>query len=418
MVTSSLNLTPVITCGSETAMAWIPGRGGPSIAHILCLGSKTVKPRLARRVPARWVLWSVLLWLSLLLCGFGPPKLVDRELAPRQRLSVGELRAWAAAADLEDVTATAFVVYDMNNERVVFARNGDTPLAPASLTKLVTALLVFERGDLDATVTIEARDLVGDATMGLAAGEEVTVTDLLWGLLIPSGNDAAMALAHHVAGSIDAFVALMNTRAAEMGLGQSHFVNPHGLDALGHVSSAADLTAVTRALWAYPLFRAIVGTASITQAGHALVNTNEWLTTFPGATGVKTGTTDAAGECLVATVERDGRTLLLVILGSTERYRDAERLYAAYETAYSRLADDGRELSILNRVYGDAGVWYVQPAGPAPDLSAYGHGGLELNGFRRLETMVSTGLEQGAHVGLLEWRMGDIVVATQPLVVR
>lgn len=356
--------------------------------------------------------------LSLFLCGFGPPRLVDRELAPTQRLTVGELRAWADASDLDEVTATAFVAYDMTTDQVVFTRASATPLAPASLTKLMTALLVFERGDLDASVTIEARDLVGDASMGLAAGEEVSVTDLLWGLLVPSGNDAAMALARYTAGSISGFVDLMNARAAELGLSHSHFANPHGLDALGHVSSADDLMVITRQLWAYPLFRAIVGTASITQAGHALVNTNEWLTTFAGVTGVKTGTTDAAGECLIATVERDGHTVLLVVLGSEARYQDAERLYKAYQEVTSRQGADGRELSILNRVYDDAGVWYVQPAGAAPDLSAFGHGGLELHGFRRLEPVVSSKLEQGARVGLFEWRMGDIVVATQPLVVR
>lgn len=399
-------------------MASTPGQGGPSLAPILCVGSPSVKPRPARRVALRWTLWGGLLWVSLILCGFGPPKLIDRELAPTQRLTVGELRAWASAGDLGDVTATAFIVYDMAHDRAVLTRAAATPLAPASLTKLMTALLVFERADLDATVTIEARDLVGDASMGLAAGEEVTVTDLLWGLLVPSGNDAAMALARHVGGSAGAFVELMNARAAELGLSHSHFVNPHGLDALGHVSSAADLLVITQKLWSYPLFRAMVGTASITQAGHVLVNTNEWLTTFAGVTGVKTGTTDAAGECLIASVERDGRTVLLVVMGSEDRYQDAERLYAAYEAATSWRGGGGRELSILNRVYGNAGVWYVQPVGPAPDLPVYGPGGPELHGFRRLELIAGGELEQGARVGLFEWRMGDEVVATQPLVVR
>jgi D-alanyl-D-alanine carboxypeptidase len=354
----------------------------------------------------------------MLLCGFGPPKLVDRELAPTQRLTVGELRAWAGQSDFDDVTATAFVVLYVTTDRVVYERNSSTQLAPASLTKLMTALLVFERGDLESIVTIEPRDLVGDATMGLAAGEEVSVTDLLWGLLVPSGNDAAMALARHVGGSMGGFVELMNARAAELGLLQTHFANPHGLDALGHVSSAADLLTITQLLWKYPLFRAIVGTASITQAGHPLVNTNEWLTEFPGVTGIKTGTTDTAGECLIASVERDGHTILLVVLGSEARYRDAERLYEAYETAYRRTAVNGRELSILNRVYGADGVWYVQPAGPVPDVLQHAPAALELHGFRRLEPILSNGIVRGARIGVLEWRIGDAVVATQPLVVR
>lgn len=363
-------------------------------------------------------LWGLLLGCSGLLCGFGPPKLVDRELAPVHRLTVGELRAWASQSEIEDVSATAYMVYDMSNERVLSEHNSATQLAPASLTKLMTALLVFEGADLDAMVTIEARDLVGDAAMGLTLGEEVTVTDLLWGMLVPSGNDAAMALARYMAGSMGEFVSLMNARAAELGLTQSHFVNPHGLDAAGHVSSAADLLTITKLLWEYPLFRAIVGTASITQAGHALVSTNEWLTTFSGATGVKTGTTDAAGECLIASVERDGQTVVLVVMGSNDRYRDAQTLYHAYELNYRRLVLDGRELSILNRVYGADGVWYVQPAGPVPDVLQHGIGGLELHGYRKLERNLSNAIAPGARVGVLEWRMGDAVVATQPLVVR
>ncbi len=370
------------------------------------------------RCGLRLMLWAVLVWFSLLTSGFGPPRMVDRELAPTQRLTVGELRALATRSDPEDVSATAYVVYDVDTNRVVYERNSRTSLAPASLTKLMTALLVFERANLDAVITIEPRDLVGDATMGLAAGEEVTVTDLLWGMLVPSGNDAAMALARHVAGSMGEFVELMNVRAGELGLKQSHFANPHGLDALGHVSSAGDLLAITKRLWEYPLFRSIVGTASITQAGHPLVNTNEWLTQFPGVTGIKTGTTDAAGECLIASVERDGRTLLLVILGSHARYRDAEKLYGAYETAYRQLAVDGRELSVLNRLYAGEGIVYVQPAGPAPDVLAVAMAGLELHGFRRLEPTLSNEIERGSHVGVLEWRVGDSIVATQPLVVR
>lgn len=353
-----------------------------------------------------------------MLCGFGPPKLVDREIAPAHRLTVGELRAWADAADVQEISATAFMVYDLSNQRVLFERNSATQLAPASLTKLMTALLVFEQGDLEAGVTVESRDLVGDATMGLRAGEVVTVTDLLWGLLVPSGNDAAMALARHTAGSMSAFVEMMNQRAQELGLEQTHFVNPHGLDAQGHVSSAADLLVVTQRLWEYPFFRAIVGTASVTQAGHAMVTTNEWLTSFPGVTGIKTGTTAAAGECLIASIERDGHTLLVVVMGSDARYRDAERLVVAYEQTYQPFAADGSGLSVLNRVYRDEGVWFVQPAGPLPGALPPAPVGSELQGFRRLEQIVSDELERGARVGIMEWRLGDVVVATQTLVVR
>jgi D-alanyl-D-alanine carboxypeptidase len=219
----------------------------------------------------------------------------------------------------------------------------------------MTALLVLEHGDLDAVVTVQPEDLPTDvadsSTMGLQAGETISVTDLLWGLLLPSGNDAANVLARQVSGSVPAFVAAMNRRSQELGLKQTHFVNPHGLDADGHLSSAADLLTLTRKLWDYPLFRSIVATANSEKAGHQLVNTNELLTTYQGATGVKTGTTDNAGECLIASIERDGQTVFMVIMGSSDRFTDAKNLYETFRAAYAWKTENAQELSVINRVY-------------------------------------------------------------------
>jgi D-alanyl-D-alanine carboxypeptidase len=255
--------------------------------------------------------------------------------------------------------------------------------------------------------------------MGLAAGDLVSVADLLWGLLLPSGNDAATALARHVGGNVEAFVALMNQRATELGLAQTHFANPHGLDAEGHVSSAADLLALTRQLWAYPLFRSIVGTARVEWNGRELLSTNEWLTTFEGATGVKTGTTDYAGECLVASVERDGRTVILVIMGSSARYQDAAILYDTFRAAYAWNATNGRELSIINRVYDKSGkVWFMQPTGAAPSVLQHQPGVPEIRTFRRLQMPAEDALAAGTEVGVLEWWAGAEMVGVQTLVVR
>jgi D-alanyl-D-alanine carboxypeptidase len=260
--------------------------------------------------------------------------------------------------------------------------------------------------------------LVGGATMGLAVGDVVTVTDLLWGLLLPSGNDAATALARHVGGSVDNFVAAMNARAEVLGLSQTHFVNAHGLDAQGHVSSAADLLTLTRELWGYPLFRSMVGTARVQWNGRDLSSTNEWLTTFDGATGVKTGTTDEAGECLVASVERDGRTVLLVIMGSQARYEDATKLYDAFRTAYAWDTANGRELSIINRVYDEDGrVWFMHPTGAAPIVLQHQPGVPEVRSFRRL-AMPGGDLLAGTQVGVLEWWAGAELIGAQALVVR
>jgi D-alanyl-D-alanine carboxypeptidase len=363
-----------------------------------------------------FALWAT---AALLLAGFGTPRLTDREIGPTQRVSVGELRVWAERSQPPLLTATAFLAYDLESDRVLLAQNSQMPLPPASLTKLMTALLVLEQADLRAAVTVEPADLIGDATMGLQAGDTLTVTDLLWGLLVPSGNDAALALARHVGGSFDGFVALMNTRAQELGLEQTHFANPNGFDAEEHMSSAADLLRLTRELWDYPLFRTIVGTDTTTVMGRELRNTNEWLTRFEGVTGVKTGTTDEAKECLIAAVERDGHTVFLVLLGSRERYLDAERLYAAYEAVYTWQTLDGRELSVLNRMLDATGqLRFVQPTGAAPTVLQHEPGVPEVLEYRRLQIPAGGSLTAGTPVGALEWWVGPEMVGSQLLVVR
>ena len=378
---------------------------------------KQANPLMARHT--RVIAAALWLLAGLALAGFSPPRLTDREIGPTQRVSVGELRVWAERSEPPQLTAAAFLVYDLESDKILLAQNSLMPLPPASLTKLMTALLVLENADLQATVTVEASDLVGEATMGLAVGDMLTVTDLLWGLLVPSGNDAAMALARTVGGSFDGFVAMMNARARELGMAQTHFANPHGFDADGHVTSANDLLILTRKLWAYPLFRTIVGTSTTTIQGRELHNTNEWLTTFDGVVGVKTGTTDEAGECLIAAIERDGRTVFLVLLGSRERYRDAERLYTAYTTTYSWQTLDARELSVMNRLVDASGrVWFVQPTGAAPAVLQHEPGVPQVQEYRRLQPPADGALSAGAPVGSLEWWVGADMIGSQMLVVR
>ncbi len=365
-------------------------------------------------------IWLLLIFSTwLFLCGFGPPRLVDREIAPTTRLSVGELRLWADQAQPLELSAKSYLLYDVSSDRVLFEHNSSAVRAPASLTKLMTALLVLEKGDFGAVVRIEPEDLVEGATMGLAAGDLVTVTDLLWGLLLPSGNDAATALARHVGGSVDDFVVAMNSRAQELGLAQTHFVNLHGLDAEGHTSSAADLLTLTRVLWDYPLFRSMVGTARIRWNGHDLISTNEWLSSFEDVTGVKTGTTDEAGESLVSSVEQDGRTIFLVILGSEARYKDAELLYNAFRAAYAWSVVDSRELSIINRFSDESGrIWYMKPTGAAPTVLQHLPGVPEVHNFRRIQLPAVETLTPGTKVGVLEWWAGTELIGEQSLVVR
>lgn len=369
-----------------------------------------------RRLPL-----AVLALLAFFLCGFGPPALLDSDSPNPQRLTIGQLRQMEQAGrPPETISAQAVLVYDVDADRILIQSNAGVARAPASLTKLMTALLILEKGGLEQRVVVEREDLVGEATMGLSAGELLTAEELLWGLLIPSGNDAAMALARHHSGSVDTFVQRMNQRGQALGLTQTNFVNPHGFDADGQSSSAQDLLTLTRLLWESPLFRRIVGTASATVAGHTLVSTNQLLGTFPSANGVKTGTTTAAGQNLVAGIERNGHQLFAVILGSQDRYFDARALAAAADNSFAwAVLGSGPRLTALDRVYdADQKRWFLRAEGETPGLFLPVWERRRLSLYRRLQLPPPGLWTVGASAGVLEWRMGDEVVATQRLVLH
>jgi D-alanyl-D-alanine carboxypeptidase len=396
------------------------------------------RDRMAKRfsiLPASWVAVNaqmfrliltyrtlfVVALAALFTCGFGPPTLIDRDVAPTHRLTVGQLRQMESARTLPaEVTSQAVLIYDVDADQIVMDHNTDQPLPPASLTKLMTALLILEQGDLQAQVTIEPGDLIGGATMRLQTGERWSVEQLLWGLLVPSGNDAAQALARHHSGQVYIFVHHMNLRAQELGLTSTYFENPHGLDDVGHVSSARDLLTLTRLLWPYPLFREIVGTSSITVGGRVLQSTNQLLGMFRGANGVKTGTTPNAGECLIASIDQDGHQLLIIILGSQDRYADVRALNSIYMHNYGwRTAAIGPRPTALDRLYDDNGDrWFVAAQGESPAffLPRWELG--RLRPFRNLYPLPLSPWSSGMIVGRLEWRLGDRTVGTQQLVLR
>jgi D-alanyl-D-alanine carboxypeptidase len=211
--------------------------------------------------------------------------------------------------------------------------NPNLGLPIASTTKLMTALLVLERGHLSDTTTVSyTAATIGQSSMYLNAGEVVTLRDLLYGLLLPSGNDAAIALAEAVSGSEAAFVAAMNARCRQLGCTNTHFTNPHGLDGDGNYSSAHDLVLVLLADLHYGTFRGITGTKThyipptAHNYAHSLVNVNEPLWWYPGVVAGKPGNTTAAGFCSTLYVVRGSRHVALVILGMNDRYTDVRDL--------------------------------------------------------------------------------------------
>lgn len=231
--------------------------------------------------------------------------------------------AVAAAAAPPAVDAEAYLVQNAGTGEVLAADDERERLPMASITKLMTCLVALERVPLDDVATISTRTAsIGESTINLRPGERVTVGDLVRAALVQSANDAANAIAAYVGrGSVPRFVALMNARARELGLTDTHFVNPDGLDAPGHVSSARDLTKLARVAMRKPFIRQTVRLVDAAAAGRRLHTWNDLLTTFPNVIGVKTGHTNDAGWSEVAAARGGGVTIYATILGSPDRYR-------------------------------------------------------------------------------------------------
>jgi len=297
-------------------------------------------------------------------------------------LAFASLGTVAAAEDTTQaapprVAAPEHYLVDYASDKVLSASAADEPVPPASLTKLMTAYVVF--GALEAgKIHLDDEALVskrawhtGGSRMFIEPNSHVRVEDLVRGMLIQSGNDASTALAEHVAGSVDAFVALMNEQAAALGMKSSEFKNPTGLPARGHVSSAHDMAILAKAIIAtYPKYYGLYAEREFSYNGITQQNRNALLLRDLGVDGMKTGFTGAAGYCIVSSAERDGMRLIAVVLGAqTAKLRNdaAQALlqygFANYET--HRLYAAGEPVSAV-RVLG--GRTETTPLGLEHDL--------------------------------------------------
>ena len=239
-----------------------------------------------------------------------------------------------AAGDVPDPFSQKAAAYLVTvNGKPLWARAPDRPLPPASLTKVMTALLVLERGRLDEIATVgPGAERETGSRIGLKAGDRMQVRDLLAAAVIQSANDACRALAEHVGGTEARFAAMMNRRAAAMGLKRTRFVNACGHDRAGHLSTARDLAKIADAALAHKLFADLAGTVrkTVRTADGArafdLENKNELVGRYPGAAGVKSGFTSKAGKCVIALAERRNARVMLVLLGASERWWSAEAM--------------------------------------------------------------------------------------------
>lgn len=236
----------------------------------------------------------------------------------------------AEAVEVPKQDARVGLVYDRKTKEVLYEKNGYKQVPMASTTKIMTAMVVIENCDITQTVKITQKAAgTGGSRLGLKTNDSITVLDLLYGLLLKSGNDAAVALAIHTAGSMEAFAEIMNQKAKDLRLQNTHFVTPHGLDEAEHYTTAFELAKMADYAMQNEVFKRIVGTktAGITINGQfrMIQNTNELLGYLDGVNGVKTGFTNGAGRCLVTCCNRNGQEIICVVLGAdTKKIRTTD----------------------------------------------------------------------------------------------
>ncbi len=248
-----------------------------------------------------------------------------------------------------NVLAQAAFVIDASSAEVLYESKADTPLFPASTTKIMTALIVLESMKLDSIASVSATPARDGSHMGLLVGERIKVKDMLAGLLIDSANDAADTFAHNYPGGPDAFVARMNQKARELGLTHTHYTNVIGYSDPNHVTSVRDLVILGREAMKNPDFSHYAGLESLTVTSvdqtivHKLQTTNELLGKYDGMEGIKTGWTEEAGECFVAQATRGNQTIITAVLGSPDRFGETKKLldwaFASYRTETKPLTE-------------------------------------------------------------------------------
>lgn len=244
------------------------------------------------------------------------------------------IRADAKSKDSKNfrVNARCAIALDKESGTILYEQNAYEIVPMASTTKILTALIAIEQGNLDKKVTISKKAAsIRGSTVGYKVNEEITLRELIFGLMFKSGNDAAIAIAEELGKSTEGFAEIMNHYARGIGILDSHFESPHGLDSSQHYSSAYDLALLTAKGMDYELFREIVGSKQISKEKYNFTrdynNINKILWRIPGANGVKTGYTGQAGKCLVSSVNNNGKDIIIVVLNCPDRWNVTEEIY-------------------------------------------------------------------------------------------
>ncbi len=270
----------------------------------------------------------IILLLSMCLL----TKTVKANIEDNENVNLDEILQTANVQTMPQISSKIALVYDRTSGKVLYEKNGYKQTKMASTTKIMTSIIVLENANLNDTVTVSKKAAgTGGSRLGLKTNDKITVNDLLMGLMLESGNDAAVTLAEYVGGSIQGFANLMNKKAAELGLKNTNFVVPHGLDNEDHYTTALELAKITDYALKIEKFRNIVETKAynVTINGYskAIENTNELLGNLYGVYGVKTGFTNGAGRCLVTACKRDNLDIITVVLGAdTKKIRTTDSI--------------------------------------------------------------------------------------------
>lgn len=323
---------------------------------------------------------------------------------------------------LPDVTMAEGALVDADG-RLLWARSASTHRPMASITKIMTAVLALEHASLSDVVTVPREAaVVGQSSAGLYAGQKISMGDLLEALLVKSGNDAAVTIADYVGGSQQGFVAMMNQKAQDLGLKDTHYANPHGLDAPGHYTTAEDLSVLARYAMSKPAFADIVKRSKVTigtgKWRRTLFSTDLLLGVYQGAMGVKTGNTNGAGYSVVSAAQRQGVTLYAIVLGTKsdrQRFLDAKALLDWGFAHYRPMM-----LATKGTVVAEAPVSsYLDVSVPAAISVTTTISVLDVDGTIKREVSVApvpAPISAGQSIGVATFRQGSRVIATVPLV--
>jgi D-alanyl-D-alanine carboxypeptidase len=299
-----------------------------------------------------------LLLIAIASCfsmGVGPATLVDSD-QPRRPLTSHQIRLMKQVPQPE-LSAAASLLADVTSRRVLYARHENDQRAVGSLVKIVTAMVALQRAPLDKEIRVHQDDMLVYSAAALQNGELLNLQEFLYFLLIPSDNRAAVTIARGLGKEPPIFVGWMNDYVQNLGLTDTHFANSSGLDHRAAHSTAHDMAIITLEAMKNPVFRDIVRRPEIAIAARRLDSTNKLLSVYPGMIGVKTGTEELAGECLITWVERTQGKCLTVVLGSTDRFRDTRLLLDWYYDTYAELRINLPPTAV-NRYRDEKGDWH------------------------------------------------------------